>query len=311
MSTRNAIVVEGISKNFGEVEALKKVSFRVPVGAIFGYLGPNAAGKTTTVRIMLGLITPDEGNTRIFGFSANDEDARKNIGAVLELPGVYDGLSARENLEFYAQLFGVPRESRTRRIEDLLRAVGLSKRKDDLVRTFSKGMKQRLATARSLVHNPRVLIFDEPTAGLDPASQKGIREMIVDLAHKEGKTVFLCSHNLDEVQKICSHVAILNRGKLMECNTVEMLRKKFTKPTLIVITSGLKNKAKLIEGIRKLDIVEDCRIKHERLTVFLKNERGSEKVIRFLSMRGVNIREAKLELSTLEDVYFSITGGEE
>jgi ABC-2 type transport system ATP-binding protein len=203
-----ALEFREVHKSLGGKLILRGISFSVYVGDVFGYLGPNGAGKTTTIRVLLDLLPPDGGEVRLFG-RPSDPEARRRIGFVLENDGLFDGLTAAENLALFARLYGVSRP----KVGELLELVGLEGKEGDRVGTFSKGMRQRLALARALLHDPELLVLDEPTAGLDPTGQMEVRELIRELAGG-GKTVFLSSHNLDEVERLCNRIALIHHGEI-------------------------------------------------------------------------------------------------
>ena len=208
-----AVQLEHLTKRFRSFTAVDDLSFSVPHGSVFGFLGPNGAGKTTTIGMLLGLVPPDGGSVEIFGYDIRHSlpAVLARTGAIVEQPAFYPYLSGRKNLEIVAALRGI--EERTV-VDELLDTVGLTERADANFGGYSMGMKQRLGLAAVLVGDPRLLILDEPTSGLDPAGQREIRELLRNLA-KEGRTVLLSSHQLGEVQEICSHVAIIDRGKLV------------------------------------------------------------------------------------------------
>jgi ABC-2 type transport system ATP-binding protein len=219
------IETENLTKKFGNLTAVDNVTFKVDEGEIFGFLGPNGAGKTTTIRMLCCLISKTSGEARIAGYdTGNDSDSlkiRKIIGFMPENIGLYGELSAYRNLNFYARLYDRTEPQRKESIERLLRLLGLWEKKDAAAGTFSKGMKQKLAIARALIHDPEVLFLDEPTANLDPEASKIVRDFLVELKEQK-KTIFLNTHNLDEAQRICDRIAILNT-KLMAIGTPEEL----------------------------------------------------------------------------------------
>jgi ABC-2 type transport system ATP-binding protein len=219
----NAIHLDRVNKSLGGRPILKNISLDVGRGSIFGFLGPNGAGKTTTIRIILGLFKADSGTVEVMGRDAVFDEARRALGFVLEADGLYENNSARDNLELYCRLYGYDASARSRRIEEVLKLVGLVDRAGDKVSSYSKGMRQKLAIARAMVHDPELYILDEPTAGIDPSGQVEMRETILELKDR-GKTVFLSSHNLDEVQRICDRVALINRGEIRLQGTLEELR---------------------------------------------------------------------------------------
>ena len=212
------LTVENLSKNYGSIQALKNVSFSVPEGTVFGILGPNGSGKTTTLGTILDIIKPTSGSYRLFDETPTAVQRRK-IGTLLETPNFYHYLSGKKNLEIAAEIKQHGKED----IEQVLETVDLTKRKDSKFSTYSLGMKQRLAIASCLLGNPNVLVFDEPTNGLDPVGIAEIRTLMKEL-HRQGKTIIMASHLLDEVEKVCTHVAILKRGELiMSGNVNEIL----------------------------------------------------------------------------------------
>ncbi len=210
------IEVQNLTKTFNGKTVLNGISFEVKEGEIFGYLGPNGAGKTTTMRIILGLLKPTSGNVLVQDQNLGEnEELRNKVGVLLENDGLYDGLSAYENLDYYAQLYGISDGvARKRRIGELLDFVALSDRRAEKVGTYSKGMKRKLGLVRSMVHNPDILFFDEPSSGLDPEAQRMVRDLILRLSTEEKRTVFLNSHDLDEVQRVCTKIAILQDGEI-------------------------------------------------------------------------------------------------
>lgn len=205
------ICLVGLTRKFNGLTAVDSLKFQVEEGEIFGLLGPNGAGKTTTVRMLCCLIRPTSGRALVGGFEVGVDPIkiREIVGFLPESPGLYGELSARRNLEFFAKLYGVPKQKRDENIERFLKMMDLWERKDDPVGTFSKGMQQKIAIARSMVHEPNVLFLDEPTAALAPDSAKVVRDFILELKH-EKRTIFICTHNLYEVERICDRVAIIN-----------------------------------------------------------------------------------------------------
>lgn len=301
-----ALEVSNLTKSFGKINALKGISFSVEEGTIFGFLGPNGAGKTTTIRIILGLLKPDQGYVKIFGQPVN-ENTKKDIGVVLETPGVYEGLTAKENLEYFGQLYEFPVSKLQSHINELLEMVSLKERGNDLVRGFSKGMKQKLALARALLNRPKILILDDPTAGLDPSSQSEIREILLDLSKKEGTTVFLSSHNLDEVERVCSYVGLLHKGELLALDKTKDLKDKFSNPNLNIITTGFVHLGFLEQELSKLDFVKSYRIEQNKIQLLLTEETDAVKVIAFLAKKEIGILEAKLEKSSLIEIFQLLT----
>jgi len=300
---RSAIRLENIEKSLGSRKILKGISFSVETGDIFGYLGPNGAGKTTTIRIILGLFKADSGNLDVLGMDIENSEVRRKIGFVLDLDGLYDGMTARENLIFYSRIYGLAVEEK--RIGQLLEMVELTGREDDKVHTYSTGMRQRLALARSMVHNPEILVLDEPTSGVDPSGQIQIRKILLNMAHKENKTIILSSHNLDEVQRICNKIAIIDRGEIKLFGELEDLRKKMGKSGIMIRSSG-DIPGEVINEIKKSHGLGLKEVKDSKL-IFMP-EKGTETsdIINFLSSRGVRVEEAIKQEASLEEMYSNI-----
>ena len=299
----SVIRIENIKKTLGNREILKGISFTVEKGDIFGYLGPNGAGKTTTIRILLGLFQANSGKLNILGQDINLSETRRKIGFVLDSDGLYESMTAEENMIYYSQIYGLSKTSE--RIHKLLSMMDLEDRSRDKVGTYSRGMRQRLALARSLVHDPEVLILDEPTAGVDPSGQIEIRQIMLDIVHKENKTILLSSHNLDEVQRICNRIALIDRGEIKLYGELENLRQKMGSGGVIIETVQNIPESLLTElkNLSRFGFKE----KNERTLVFSPRE-GTEisDIIGFLSGRGVKIEEALKKEASLEEMYAAI-----
>lgn len=302
MST--AIHIENIMKRMGTREVLKGVTFDVETGDIFGYLGPNGAGKTTTIRILLGLLQADSGVLNILGQDIRLASTRMKIGFALDPDGLYNTMTAVENLKYYADIYNVP--GAKSRIDRVLGLVGLADRAGDRAGTYSKGMRQRLLLARAMVHNPDVLILDEPTSGVDPTGQIEIRNILLEIARVEKKTVLLSSHNLDEVQRICNRIALIDRGKIKLYGALKDLRQKMGQNSIVVDISAditdsvleeLKKQPKL--GFREM----------RGTTLLFEAGEGSAEVsdvIGFLAGKGVKIEKVGKQEASLEDLYATI-----
>lgn len=300
------IRVENLRKEFGKTVALKDVSFCIEQGEIFGYLGPNGAGKTTTMRILLGILRPTSGQAILFGedVSKDSAEVRARVGFVLEDQRLYERLSAYDNLGYYARIYRVPKDRREEKIKRLLEFVGLWENKNELVGKFSKGMKQKLGIARSLVHDPEVLFYDEPTVGLDPEMQVIIRDLIIELVKEGKKTIFLNSHNLAEVQKICSKVAILRKGEILACDSLTNLQNKHREPMVEVALEDIPKD--VLEEIKALDFVIDCQREDDKLLVKLTSSAKAQELFSFLVQKGVKVREVKEVAKTLENIYLTL-----
>jgi len=304
------IEVQSLTKKFNGRTVLNEISFQVKEGEIFGYLGPNGAGKTTTMRIILGLLKPTAGKALVWGQNLGEnEGLRRRIGVLLEHDGLYERISAYENLDYYAQLYGV--SNRVEKIENLLEFTGLSDRKDDKVGKFSKGMKRKLALARAIIHDPDVLFLDEPSAGLDPEAQKMVRDLILRLSGEERMTVFLNSHDLDEVQRICSKIAILQRGEIKAYDTVDNLRGRYTKPTVEIALSDGREVEKALNLLNSLNYISECKRHNDGITVTLTESEMSSTLLSFLVEQGLKVEEIKRVTKSLEDIYLEIVRQEE
>jgi len=304
------IEVQSLTKKFNGRTVLNGISFQVKEGEIFGYLGPNGAGKTTTMRIILGLLKPTVGRTLVWGQNLGEnEGLRSRVGVLLEHDGLYERMSAYENLDYYARLYGV--SNRKEKLGNLLEFTGLSDRKDDKVGKFSKGMKRKLALARAIIHDPNVLFLDEISAGLDPEAQKMLRDLMLRLSGEERITIFLNSHDLDEVQRICSKIAILQRGEIKAYDTVESLRSQFTMPVVEIAFSDNREAEKALNLMSSLDYVADCKRHNDGITVTLAESKRSSTLLSFLVEQGVKVEEIKRVTKSLEDVYLEIVHQEE
>ena len=217
------LLLENLSKSFNSTKAVDRLSFEVKEGEVFGLLGPNGAGKTTTVRMLSSLISPSSGTAFVneYEIQKDDQGIRRSVGILTESPGLYNNLSAKFNLDIYADLYEV--KNPKGQVEKYLRLLGLWDRRDDLAGSFSKGMKQKLAIARALLHEPQVLFLDEPTAALDPESARKVREFISEL-RREGRTILICTHNLSDAERLCDRVGVI-RTRLIELETPENLRR--------------------------------------------------------------------------------------
>ncbi|WP_158542986.1 ABC transporter ATP-binding protein [Phytoactinopolyspora halophila] len=299
----HSITVDNIEKSLQGRDILKGVSFSVRQGEVFGFLGPNGAGKTTTIRILLGLYSPDAGRASIMGADVTTDQARQRVGFVLDDDGLYDGASAKENLAYFARIYQQPVDDE--RITQVLRLVDLEGRADSKAGTFSRGMRQRLALARALVHDPDVLILDEPTSGIDPSAQIEIRELMVDIAHDRNKAVMLSSHNMDEVQKICARIAVLDRGEVVLSGSLAELRETMGSGMVTVRTSE-PIPADLYEEI-KSTAEFGLQDSSENLLHFSPSSAGTTPdIVAALARRGARIEEVTRNEASLEEMYTSI-----
>ncbi len=302
------IRAEGLGRRFGDFWAIRGLDFTLARGEVFGLLGPNGAGKTTTVRLLTALIAPSEGRAFVAGFdvSTSPEDARSRIGLLTEAPGLYERLSARQNLEFFGRLHGLTADVRADRIERLLRLFDLWDRRDALAATFSKGMKQKLAIARALLHEPSVLFFDEPTSGLDPEAAFIVREAIATLK-ATGRTIVLCTHNLDEAERLCDRVAFL-RGEILRIDSPARLRTSAGTTTIVVtLADGIA--PEILGGLRSQPGVLGIDGTGDEVRISVRDaRRDTPPLVRALADAGVDVLGISATQATLESVYFDVMG---
>lgn len=299
----SVLSVNNLSKNYGVVRALDKVSFEVPRGSVFGILGPNGSGKTTLLGIIMDVLKANEGSFLWFGQPGSAEQ-RRNIGTLLETPNFYHYLSGQKNLEISAAI----KEKGKEDIPKVLEIVNLTQRKDSKFNTYSLGMKQRLAIAATLLGDPDILVFDEPTNGLDPAGIAEIRQLIKDLSHK-GKTIIMASHILDEVEKVCTHVAILQKGVLKTSGTVsEVLSGSSSSVSTVQIEIAANDMAALEATIRQMPGVEHVITETNNLAVEISETISPATLNKYLFEKGIVLSQLNLKKTTLEKRFLEITG---
>lgn len=297
-----AIEIEHLRKSFGEREVLHDVSLTINKGDLFAFLGPNGAGKTTTMRIVLGTLSPTDGIAKVMGEDlATSKDARSKVGVLFERNGLYDRLTVLENLDHYARLFGIA--DRRGRIDDVLDAVGLPERANDRVGSLSTGLKRRAGLARALLNEPEVLFLDEPTSSLDPQAQKDFRTIITKLQEERKMTVFLNTHNLDEVQRICTRVAILDKGKVLLNGTMDEVRSPGSAEAEIVLSSD----AEAVRAEERLS-AESGVAEVQRHGASLRVSLTASLTARELVSWGFDLQEYHTSKRSLDDVYFEVLG---
>ena len=291
------LTVENLSKNYGNIKALKNVSFSVPSGTVFGILGPNGSGKTTLLGIIMDVLKASGGGYKIFGEEPINNQ-RKQMGTLLETPNFYHYLTAVQNLKIAAAIKGGGVED----IDRVLEIVNLANRKNSRFNTYSLGMKQRLAIGAALLGNPDVLVFDEPTNGLDPVGIAEIRELIKKLS-QQGKTIIMASHLLDEVEKVCTHVAILKQGTLITHGDVNEI---LVNEDMVEVSAGnleqLKNALMQMPGINKVDHVDQV------VRVFFPSGTADLGAInKFCFNNGIVLSHLQLKKKSLESKFFELT----
>ena len=301
-----AIRTEQLRREFRGRRALDDVSFEVPAGTIFGYLGPNGAGKTTTIRILLGLIEPTSGRAEVLGFDTRTQadQVRSRCGALLDQPGLYDRLTAEENLDFYGRIFRLSAAERAARSRELLSRFGLWDRRREKVGRWSRGMRQKLAVARALLHRPRLLFLDEPTAGLDALAAATLRQEIRALARDEGVTVFLTTHNLAEAEQLCDQVAIIDRGRILASGSPAELRAQARAARLEIIGRGLTPET--VGLLRARPEVLTARLGAGSIHIELRNGADAAPLIALVVQGGGQIEEVRRTGASLEQVFLSL-----
>ena len=298
-----------LSRRFGDRLALEDVSFTLEPGEIFALLGPNGAGKTTTLRILAGLIAPSTGSVEIDGQPMGPKSAphlRSRIGFLTEAPGLWDRLTVRDNLLVYARMYGLPSPGTV--VDEALERFEIRDRGGDRAAQLSKGLKQRVALARSLLHDPRIAMLDEPTSGLDPASAREVRDLVLSL-RAQGRTILLCTHNLDEVERVADRVAVLSR-RLIAMGTPASLRSKLFAPRLRVT---LSQPAEPFAGVLRAAGLSDVSVEGRSLLVGIANSAlTTPDVVRRLVEAGAGVETVMAEEPPLEDVYLKLLnpGGE-
>ncbi|MCC6799077.1 MAG: ABC transporter ATP-binding protein [Anaerolineae bacterium] len=309
------IETHGLVKRYGQIVAVNNLSLQVPRGAIYGFVGPNGAGKTTTMRILTTLITPTSGDAYVAGYSVVDypREVRRAIGYMPDFFGVYDDMKVWEYLDFFAACYEIPERDRPGLIKDLLALVDLAHRRDDMVEKLSRGMKQRLSLARTLAHDPEVLILDEPASGLDPRARIEIRELLVEMA-RMGKTIFFSSHILADVAEICTHLGIIESGEIVAQGTVGDIRRQLmpTREILITVLNQIdqaKETLALVEGIGAVQDVSDDHGRRRIRVEFSGDDEALSKLLLALSQRSIPVVNFVEETHDLETVFMRATKG--
>ncbi|MCK4444250.1 MAG: ABC transporter ATP-binding protein [Thermoplasmata archaeon] len=304
------IRTEGLRREFGKVLAVDNLNLHVKEGEVFGLIGPNGAGKTTTVRMLCCLIKPTSGTAYIgdneIGRDPDSLSIRQMVGLLPEAPGLYERLSPYKNLDFFAQLYDVPDGERKNKIRDLLEMLGMWEKRDDPVNTFSKGMRQKIAIARALVHDPKILFLDEPTSGLDPRAAKTVRDFLSELG-REGRTIFLNTHNLDEAEKLCDRIAVLNTRLVAVGSPRELTRKFWGRTTVFQLKEV---SPAIVSAVEALPFAKNVRSEDSRLLADLRDPEEENSVIADVIVKNGGKVQFMSELErTLEDVYLKLIGG--
>jgi ABC-2 type transport system ATP-binding protein len=301
-----AIRIEELTRDFGSVRAVNNLSLEVPSGIIFGFLGPNGAGKTTTIRMLLGLLEPTHGHAEVLGFDTRTQadEIRTHTGALLEHSGIYEHLSAEDNLEFYGRVWNLPMAERKSRIKELLTHIGLWERRNEPAGKWSKGMKQKLALARALLHHPSLVLLDEPTAGLDVMAAVAVRDDLASLATSEGVTVFLNTHNMVEAERLCAQVAVIREGSLLAVGDPDDLRAQAGNPRVEIVGRGIDNI--VLTRLRARPEVATANVHSDHLTIELRKETDPAPLVSLLVGAGVQVAEVRQGKASLEEVFVTL-----
>ena len=292
-----------LSRSFDDILAVDRISLSINPGEVFGFLGPNGAGKTTTIRMLAALLEPTSGEAYVSGFQVGKENQkiRRKIGLLPEAPGLYDGLTAEQNLAFYGAMYGV--EEISHQIKRYLELLDLWNRRYEPVATFSKGMRQKLAIARALLHEPEILFLDEPTSGLDPQAARLVREFIADLKG-EGRTIILCTHNLEEADRLCDRVAVVN-GHLLALDSPKVLRRNIFGRKVVFHLAEIKTEYE--QALRAFEFVTEVQVVEKKILISMEDpEKHNPVLIRALVEAGAEIQFVGELRRRLEDVYLEL-----
>ncbi len=312
---RNMIKTQGLTKKFKigkkeetELVAVDDLTLEVQRGEVFGFLGPNGAGKTTTVRMLTGLIRPSSGSAQVAGFELGKQDTeiRRNVGILTESPGMYERLSAEKNLTIFANLYDVPDIDKS--VNKYLSMLGLWERRDDAVGSFSKGMRQKLAVARALIHEPQILFLDEPTTGLDPEASKTVRDFVEELK-SEGRTIFMTTHNLDEAERLCDRVGIFQQ-KLLTLDSPANLREKMYGRRVVFHLRELQ--PSWVDLVAEIPATGEVETVDNKLVVSLNDpEESNPKIVNALVAAGAQIQFVGEIRHSLEQIYLEMVKSSE
>lgn len=302
----NAIQTNQLTRSFGNLKAIDRLTLEIPRGTVFGFLGPNGSGKTTTIRLLLGLLDADQGSAQVLGFDTKKQpdEVRVRSGALLEHHGLYERLSAAENLDYYGRIWHMSKADREKRIRELLEPLDLYERRAEPIGRWSRGMKQKLAVARTLMHRPELVFLDEPTAGLDPVASSALREDLETLVRQEGVTIFLTTHNLAEAEKLCNQVGVINHGHLLAVGSPSDLRSKTSAPRLYVTGQGITSQ--VVEDVKRSTLVNKIQSQNGKLVMDLNDLSRSHEIVAKLVGAGVQIDEVRKEKADLEDVFLRL-----
>lgn len=307
-NNKYSIQVNNLSKSYGKLKAVNNISFKVKGGEIFGFLGPNGAGKTTSARMITGVFPPDSGEIYIAGNNLLKQtlDAKMKMGVVPELANAYMDLTAMENILFVAEMYGLSGNKIKRKAESLLKMFGLTDRKNDKIKQFSKGMTQRVVICMALINDPEILFLDEPTSGLDVQSSRLIRSVIRNL-NQNGTTIFLTTHNINEANELCDRIAIMNKGEIAAIDTPENLKNTFRKSQSVEVSF----QGNEMHDLKELNTVNSLEKRGDKYFLFTSNPcKVVEELIEEIKDKDINLKSVRTLGPELEEVFVKLTGGD-
>jgi ABC-2 type transport system ATP-binding protein len=295
-----------LSRSFGAVKAVDDLTLEVPAGIIFGFLGPNGAGKTTTIHLLLGLLEPTHGQARVLGFDTltQADGIHARCGALLEFAGLYERMSAEDNLDLYGRINLMPAPDRRARIKELLTHLNLWERRKELVGKWSRGMKQKLAVARTLIHRPPLVFLDEPTAGFDPQAAAALHHDLSSLVGREGVTVFLNTHNLVEAEKLCAQVGVIRQGKLLTVGSPDELRGSQGAPQAEIIGHSFHEQTLAL--LKARPEVARAELQNGHLLIDLRGTSEIGPLVRLIVEVGGQVEEIRRGKASLEEVFLTL-----
>lgn len=301
------IEVQNLSKKFEEINAVKNISFSIKEGEIFGFLGPNGAGKTTTLNMLSGLLQSDEGSIQLNGFDIKKDPilCKKSIGVIPQEIALYDEFSAYDNLMFWGKLYNVPTKTLKKNIYNILKLIGLEDRKDDLIKTYSGGMKRRINIASALLHEPKILFMDEPTVGVDPQSRNRIFE-IVETLNQQGMTIIYTTHYMEEAERLCNRIAIIDNGKIVSQGTLDELQKQSNAKEMLILKFETISQKKLQELSTHLSI--KSKLKESTILFECDINKNLSNIINACNKTGLIIEDIKVRKLNLEAIFLQLTG---
>ena len=302
------IETQDIVKKYDDFTAVNGVNLKVPKNSVYGVLGPNGAGKTTLISMLCTILHPTSGSAMVNGYDVvkNPKQVRESIGIVFQSRALDDILTGREHLQMHASLYGVPKDVREERIDEILELIALGKKVDEFVKTYSGGMKRRLEIGRGLIHHPKVLFLDEPTLGLDPQTRESIWDYIQQLNQKQDVTVLMTTHYMEEADKLCDEVAIINQGKIITADSPRNLKRELKADTIIM---NVDKPEIFMEEVEKLDFVKDIFTMNSDIKLMVESgENLVAELVNFANKHEIFVYSIELEHPNLEDVFLKYTG---